>query len=49
MFAADLTEGRLVQPFDIKVSMGRYWLTRLKSKQPTPAMRDFRAWLLATL
>ena len=49
MFAADLAEGRLVQPFDIEVSMGRYWLTRLKSKRPTTAMREFRAWLLRTL
>ena len=49
MFAGDLSAGRLVRPFDTEVSTGRYWLTRLKSKRPTPAMRDFRAWLLAAL
>jgi len=49
MFAQDLMDGRLVRPFDIEVSIGRYWLTRLKSKRLTPAMRDFRDWLLAAL
>jgi len=47
MFAADLADGRLVRPFAHEVVTGRYWLTRLKSKRPTPAMRDFRDWLLA--
>jgi len=46
MFAADLDDGRLVRPFDAEVATGRYWLTRLKSRRMTPAMRDFRTWLM---
>ncbi|MDB5765790.1 MAG: ampR, partial [Collimonas fungivorans] len=34
-------------PFDIEIASGSYWLTRLKSKQATPAMQAFREWLLA--
>jgi LysR family transcriptional regulator of beta-lactamase len=47
MFEGDLADGRLVRPFAAEVSTGRYWLTRLKSRRPTPAMRIFREWLLA--
>lgn len=47
MFGRDLASGRLVQPFAAQVDVGRYWLTRLRSRAETPAMRDFRAWLLA--
>lgn len=46
MFERELREGRLACPFDISISDGAYWLTRLKSKQPTPAMLAFSAWLL---
>lgn len=46
MFAADLQQGRLVQPFSTQVSRGRYWLTRLRSRKPTAVMREFRCWLL---
>jgi LysR family transcriptional regulator of beta-lactamase len=49
MFGQALRDERLVQPFGIAVSTGRYWLTRLKSKQGTIAMREFRAWLLAAV
>lgn len=49
MFGQALRDERLVQPFGIAVSTGRYWLTRLKSKQETIAMREFRAWLLAAV
>jgi LysR family transcriptional regulator of beta-lactamase len=45
MFERDLLQGRLVRPFDLSVSAGRYWLTWLKSRQPTPALRAFREWL----
>src|SRR5262249_6730035 len=42
-FAASSTkEGRLIQPFNTKVSIGSYWLTALKSKAETDAMRAFR-------
>src|SRR5262245_19789016 len=47
MFERDLALGRLVQPFATEVSIGDYWLTSLKSKAETDAMRAFRRWLLA--
>jgi LysR family transcriptional regulator of beta-lactamase len=46
MFERELTEGALVRPFLAEVDTGAYWLTRLKSKLPTAAMRAFRAWVL---
>lgn len=46
MFGEALREERLVQPFELGVSLGRYWLTRLKSRPATQAMRSFRDWLL---
>lgn len=45
MFTRDLAQGRLVRPFDIEVGAGRYWLTWLKSKAPSPALKAFLAWL----
>lgn len=49
MIAHELRHERLVQPFAIEVTSGRYWLTRLKSRPVTAAMREFRAWLLKTV
>jgi LysR family transcriptional regulator, regulator of gene expression of beta-lactamase len=46
LFARDLQLGRLVRPFEAEIPVGDYWLTHLKSKQPTSAMQAFRAWLL---
>lgn len=46
MIADDLRHERLVQPFRIEVATGRYWLTRLKSRPMSAAMREFRQWLL---
>jgi LysR family transcriptional regulator of beta-lactamase len=46
MFGRDLREGRLVRPFEAEVALGAYWLTRLKSREETPAMAAFRLWLL---
>ncbi|WP_029009244.1 LysR family transcriptional regulator [Azospirillum halopraeferens] len=48
MFTRQLDAGVVRRPFAIGVSMGAYWLTRLKSRRPTPAMRGFREWLLET-
>jgi LysR family transcriptional regulator of beta-lactamase len=45
MFARKLAAGRLVQPSKVTVSLGDYWLTQLKSKAETDAMRAFRQWL----
>ena len=47
MFSRELASERLVQPFAIELDAGRYWLTRLHSRKPDPAMRSFRDWLLA--
>lgn len=47
MFERALAAGRLVQPFATQVSLGGYWLTSLKSRQPTGAMTAFRDWLIA--
>jgi len=47
MFEHELRAGILVQPFDISVTLGGYWLSRLKSRPMTPAMTIFHHWLLA--
>ena len=46
MFGEELRTERLVQPFALGVSLGRYWITRLKSRTPTQAMRAFQGWLI---
>lgn len=46
MFEHELSAGTLVQPFDISVTLGGYWLSRLKSRPMTPAMAIFRNWLI---
>jgi LysR family transcriptional regulator of beta-lactamase len=40
-----IDDGALVRPFTVEVTAGRYWLTWLKSRSPTPAMAAFREWL----
>ena len=47
MFEHDLRQGRLVRPFEAGVTLGEYWLTRLKSRSETAAMAAFRRWLVA--
>lgn len=49
MFSREIEQGRVVQPFDITVSAGSYWLTRLKSRAETPSMTAFRSWILAEI
>lgn len=49
LFAHELATGRLVQPFDITLSAGRYWLTRLQSKNESPAMEEFRNWIVSAV
>jgi LysR family transcriptional regulator of beta-lactamase len=49
MFEADVAAGRLVRPFAAEIDAGRYWLTRLRSRVETAAMRAFGGWLLATV
>jgi LysR family transcriptional regulator of beta-lactamase len=45
LFEQDLASGRLVQPFNISVDAGGYWLTRLKSRSETAAMVAVKEWL----
>jgi len=47
MFERELGEGRLVRPLATEVMTGSYWLTRLRSRAPGPAMEAFGTWLLA--
>ena len=47
MFVRELAAERLIQPFDVMVDTGRYWLTRLFSRKESDAMRAFRYWLLS--
>lgn len=47
LFKRELDSGALVRPFAIEADVGGYWLTRLKSREPTPAMTIFRDWLAA--
>jgi len=46
MFAQELREKRLMQPFRTEITAGDYWLTALKSKRETSGMHAFKAWLL---
>ncbi|MDP9807835.1 LysR family transcriptional regulator of beta-lactamase [Rhizobium tibeticum] len=45
MFSRHLLAETIRQPFEITVTMGSYWLTRLQSRPETPAMSAFRLWL----
>jgi len=45
MFSRHLASGALEQPFPVYVCKGSYWLTRLKSRTPTPAMKAFSDWM----
>lgn len=45
MFKTQLADGRLARPFDIEITTGRYWITRLSTKDASSATRVFEAWL----
>ena len=47
LFSDDLSRKRLVCPYDSQVHLGSYWLSSLKSKKHSPAMKAFRDWILA--
>ncbi|MCU5784250.1 LysR family transcriptional regulator [Alcanivorax balearicus MACL04] len=49
MFQEALGQGRVKQPFELAVDTGRYWLTKLKSREETTAMLQLRAWLEQSL
>jgi LysR family transcriptional regulator of beta-lactamase len=42
---ARMFEGKGVRPFDVEVTLGGYWLTRLKSRRQTAAMAAFESWI----
>lgn len=46
MFARQLAAGAIEQPFDVGITTGSYWLTRLQSRPETSAMTMFKEWLL---
>ncbi|MMZ39029.1 HTH-type transcriptional activator AmpR [compost metagenome] len=45
MFARELREGVLQRPFAAEANLGAYWLTHLKSRDMTPAMKMFVGWI----
>jgi len=47
MFARQLQSDAIRQPFDVGISTGSYWLTRLQSRAETSAMLAFKGWLKA--
>ena len=49
LFGDALRNERLVQPLPDGVTLGRYWLTRLKSRPLSASMRVFADWLTTTL
>lgn len=49
-FAAELAEGRLIQPFDLTGYDGQgYWLVYPEARRNVPKIRAFRDWILAEL
>ncbi|MBG0511009.1 LysR family transcriptional regulator [Agrobacterium sp. MOPV5] len=49
MFSRHLASGAIIQPFPVTISLGSYWLTRLQSKPPTPAMQAFSDWMFDSI
>nr|WP_295383254.1 LysR substrate-binding domain-containing protein [Pseudoxanthomonas sp.] len=47
MFEHELAAGRLLQPFAQTLDLGRYWLTRLRSRRESEAAGRLRLWLQA--
>jgi LysR family transcriptional regulator of beta-lactamase len=45
MFARELAEGRLAQPFAVLLPTGAYWLTRLQFRPATRGARALASWL----
>lgn len=47
MFRRECESGLLVDPFEITVDRGSYWLTRLSSRPVSGAMHTFSEWLVS--
>ena len=45
MFSRQLENDVIRQPFEVGITTGSYWLTRLQSRAETPAMLAFKGWL----
>ena len=45
MFSRQLATDVIRQPFEVEITTGSYWLTRLQSRAQTPAMLAFKEWL----
>lgn len=45
MFSRQLESNVFRQPFAVGITTGSYWLTRLQSRNETPAMLAFKGWL----
>jgi LysR family glycine cleavage system transcriptional activator len=49
-FAAELADGRLLQPFDLVCNDGHaYWLVYPEARRNVPKIRAFRDWILAEI
>ena len=48
MFSRQLESDVFRQPFQVGITTGSYWLTRLQSRNETPAMLAFKGWLRAS-
>lgn len=46
MFAAELAAGRLVQPFEVYIGEGGYWLVYPKDRRRARKIAAFRDWIL---
>lgn len=46
MFSRQLATDAVRQPFDVGITTGSYWLTRLQSRAETSAMAAFKGWLV---
>ena len=46
MFTREMTNERLIRPFDLELAAGRYWLTRLHSRAESDASAAFASWLM---
>ncbi len=50
LFADEVADGRLVQPFDLVANDGKaYWLVYPEARRNVPKIRAFRDWLLAAV
>jgi LysR family glycine cleavage system transcriptional activator len=50
LFAAEIADGRLIQPFDLVGEDGHaYWLVYPEARRNVPKIRVFREWLLAEI